>query len=65
MTDLASLKLDVNELDIDKFECIPFCLSNVVDNAVIKKMEYNKLVTKVTPIETSGFLLKTQYNTDK
>ena len=48
MTDLARLKLDVNELDIDKLECIPFCLSNVVDNAVIKKTEYNKLVTKVT-----------------
>ena len=39
--------------------------SSVVSNDVVKKTEYNKLVTKVNAIDTSGFVLKTQYNTDK
>ena len=40
-------------------------LSNVVKNDVIKKDVYNKLVTKVNAIDTSGFVLKTKYDTDK
>ena len=28
-------------------------------------MEYNKLVTKVDNIDTTGFVLKTKYDTDK
>ena len=40
-------------------------LSNVVKNDVIKKDVYNKLVTKVDNIDTSGFVLKTKYDTDK
>ena len=31
----------------------------------VKKTDNNKLVTKVSAIGTSGFVLKTQYNTDK
>ena len=38
-------------------------LSNEVDKDVVKKTEYNKLVTKVNAIKTSGFLLKTQCST--
>ena len=38
-------------------------LSNEVDKDVVKKTEYNKLVTKVNSIKTSGFLLKTQCST--
>ena len=34
-------------------------LSNVVRNDVVKKTEYNKLVTKVNNIDTSDFVLKT------
>ena len=33
---------------------------------LLKKYAYNKLVTKVNAIDTSGgFVLKTKYNTDK
>ena len=35
-------------------------LSNVVDNNVVKKTVYKKLVTKVNSI---GFVLKTKYDT--
>ena len=40
-------------------------LSNVVKNDVVKKDVYDKLVTKVNNIDTSDFVLKTKYNTDK
>ena len=39
--------------------------SNVVKNDVIKKDVYDKLVAKVNSIDTSGFVLKTKYDTDK
>ena len=40
-------------------------LSNVVKNDVVKKDVYDKLVTKVNAIDTSRFVLKTKYDTDK
>ena len=40
-------------------------LSNVVTNDVVKKTVYDKLVTKVNSIDTSDFVLKTNYQTDK
>ena len=40
-------------------------LSNVVKNDVVKKDVYDKLVTKVNCIDTSDFVLKTKYDTDK
>ena len=40
-------------------------LSNVVKNDVAKKVENNKLVTKVNNIVTGDFVLKTRYSTDK
>ena len=40
-------------------------LSNVVKNDVVKKNVYNKLVSKVDKIDTSGFTLKTMYDTEK
>ena len=40
-------------------------LSNVVKNDVVNKTEYNKLVTKVDNVDTTEFVLKTTYNTDK
>ena len=40
-------------------------LSNVVTNEVVKKTEHDKLVDKVNKIDTSDFVLKTKYNTDK
>ena len=40
-------------------------LSDVVKNVVAKKDIYDKLVTKVNSIDTSGFVLKTKYDTGK
>ena len=40
-------------------------LSNVVKNDVAKETVYDKLVAKVNKIDTSDFVLKTTYNTDK
>ena len=40
-------------------------LSNAVKNDVAKKVENNKLVTKVNNIVTGDFVLKTRYSTDK
>ena len=40
-------------------------LSDVVKNDVVKKTVYDKLVAKVNNIDTSAFVLKTKYNTDK
>ena len=37
----------------------------LVKNDVIKKDVYKKLVAKVNNIDTSGFVLKTKYDTDK
>ena len=40
-------------------------LSNIVKNVVVKKTVYDKLVAKVNNIDTSGFVSKTKYRTDK
>ena len=58
---LASLKTEVDKLDIDKLVSIPVDLSklsDVVKNDLVKKTEYNKLVTKVDNIDTTDFLKK-------
>ena len=52
-------------MDIDKLTPFPndlAKLSNFVKNDVVKKTEYNKLVTKVDKIDTTGFVLKTKYD---
>ena len=67
-TNLASLKTEVDKLDIDKLVPVPVYLSKLSDavkNDVVKKTEYDKLVGKVDSIDTSGFVLKTKYDTDK
>ena len=40
-------------------------LSDVVKNDVVKKTVYDKLVAKVNSIDTSRFVLKTNYDADK
>ena len=40
-------------------------LSNLVKHNVIKKTEYDKLVEKVDNTDTTEFVLKTKYDTDK
>ena len=65
-TNLANLKTKADELDTDKLKTVPVDLSklsNVVKNEVIKKAEYNKLVAKVCNIDTSNFVIKSNYNT--
>ena len=67
-TNLANLKTEVDKLDIDKLVPIPADLSklsNVVKYNVVKKTVYDKLVAKVNNIYTSGFVLRTNYQTDK
>ena len=65
---MISLKSEVHKLDIDKLTPVPVDLSklsDVVKNDIVKKDVYNKLVAKVDNINTSGFVLKTKYDTDK
>ena len=65
---MANLKTEVDKLDINKLVPDPVDLSklsDVVKNDVVKKDVYNKLVAKVDNIDTSGFVLKTKYDTDK
>ena len=67
-TNLASLKTEVDKLDIDKLVPAPVDLSklsDVVKNDVVKKTVYDKLVAKVNRIDTSAFALKTKYDMDK
>ena len=66
-TNLASLKTEVDKLDIDKLTPVPndlAKLSNVVKNDVVKKIEYDKLVGNVDNIDTTNFALKTKYGKD-
>ena len=65
---LCSLKTEVDKLDIEKLVPIPADLSklsNVVKNDFVPKTVYNKLVAKVDNIDTSDFVLKSKYSTDK
>ena len=66
-TNLANLKTELDKLDIDKLVRIPVNLSKLSDvvKNVVKKDIYNKLVAKVGNIDTSDFVLKSKYNTDK
>ena len=67
-TNLASLKTEVDKLDIHKLAPTPVNLSklsDVVKNDVVKKAVYDKLGAKVNNIDTSDFVLKTKYQTDK
>ena len=64
---LASLKTEVDKIDVDKLKTVPVDLaklSNVVVNDVVKKTEYDKLVGKVDNIDTTNFVLKTKYEKD-
>ena len=67
-TNLASLKTEVDKPDIDKLVSVPVYmskLSDVVRNDVVKKAVNDKLVAKVYNIDTSTFVLKTKYQTNK
>ena len=67
-SDLVSLKSKVDKTDIDKLKTVTADLSklnNVVDNGVVKWTVYDILFTKVNTTDTSKFVLKAQYETDK
>ena len=67
-SNLASLKTEADKLYIDKLAPVPVYfnkLSDVVKNDVVKKAEYDKLVAKVNNTDTTKFVLKTTYDTDK
>ena len=58
-TTLATLKTEVDKLDIDKLAAVPTDLSKLSN--VVK----NDVVTKVNNIDTNDFVLKSKYDTDK
>ena len=65
---LAGLKTETDKLGIDKLTPVPVELSelsDVVKNDVVKRVVYDKLVAKVNNIDTSDFVLKTKYQTNK
>ena len=67
-THLASLKTEVDKLDIDKLLPVPVDLSklsDVVKYDVFNKTVYDKLVAKVNNTDISGFVLKTNYSAEK
>ena len=67
-TNLASLKTEVDKLDVDQLAPVPVDLSklsDVVKNDVVKKAVYDKLAAKLNNIVTSDFVLKTNYQTEK
>ena len=65
---LASSRTKVDKLDIGKLTTDPADLSklsDVVKNEVFKKAVYDEFAVKVNHIDTSDFVLKTKYQTDK
>ena len=59
-TNLAALKTEVDEIDVDKLKTVPIDLAkltNAVENDLVKKIVYN---TKVTSVEGQFRLLKIQ-----
>ena len=67
-TNLGNLKTEDYKLDIDELAPVPVDLSklsDVVKSDVFKKTVYDKLFVKEENIDTSDFMLKTKYQTDK
>ena len=67
-TNLASLKTEVDKLDIDKLAPVPVDLSklsDVVKSDVVTKVVYDELAANVNNMDTSDFVLKSKYQTDK
>ena len=67
-TNLASLKIEADKLDIDKLAPVPVDLSklsDVVKSDVVTKVVYDELAANVNNMDTSDFVLKSKYQTDK
>ena len=66
-SNLASLKTEVDKLDIDTLTSVPIDLaklSNLVKNDVVKKTEYDKLVNKINGVDNTNFVSRTKYEKD-
>ena len=66
-SNLASFKTEVDKIHADKLKPVPADLAKlsiVVKNYVVKKIEYNKLVTKIDNINTTNFVKETKYEKD-
>ena len=61
--DTSSFAVDIDKLVPVSVELSK--LSDVVRNDIVKKAMYDKLVAKVNNADTSGFVLKTEYETGK
>ena len=67
-SNLASLKTEIHKIDAGKLKTVPVDLaklSNTVKYDVVKRTEYNKLVTEVDNIDTTNFVKKTKYEKDE
>ena len=67
-TNLASLKTEVDKLDINKLVPVPVDLSklsDIIKMMLLKKAMYDKLVAKVNNIDTTDFVLKTNIKQTK
>ena len=56
---LATLKSEIDMLDIDNLETVPVDLSKVSDEAkndVVEKVVYNELVKKFNVVDASDFI---------
>ena len=65
---LTSLKTEVDKLDVGKLTTVPVDLSKLSDAVkkdVVKKAVYDQLFAEVNDIDTSDFVLKTKYQTNK
>ena len=57
------MKAEFYEIAVDNLKTVPVDfskLSNVVNNDVVEKTVYDKLVSKINNIDISGFILKTK-----
>ena len=62
-SNIAGLKSETDKIDADKLKTVPVDLaklSSVVKNDVVKKTDYNRLVTKVDNIDITNFVKKKQ-----
>ena len=62
-SNFASLKTEVDKLDIDKLVPVPVDLSKLSDT--VKNAKKTKLAEEVNNIDNSRFALKTNYDTAK
>ena len=67
-SDLASLKAEIDKIDVDKLKTVPVDsskLNNAVDNNFNQMTVYDKLAANVNAIHTNGCVLRSKYDTDK